>query len=79
MKKLLIVLAFGLFSCSSDDNSNNEPKCYDITLSGLDVRGHYIVVRIKTNVFRRYQVANYLDYVGQEQLCEPINLTQQPL
>jgi hypothetical protein len=79
MKKLLFILTFIVCSCSSDDNINNTPKCYDITLKGLDERGHYIVVRIKTNVFKRYQVNDYIDYVGEEKICEPINLIEQEL
>ena len=81
MKKLLIVLALTLFSCSSDSEAIQEPDttCYSIIARGVDERGNYIIINVSDFNQRRYLVPNYLDYIGQSQLCEPITLTQQPL
>jgi len=80
MKKLLIILALTLFSCSSDSEPTTpETNCYRIIARGIDERGNYIIINVSDFNQRRYLVPNYLDYLGQSQLCEPITLTQQPL
>ena len=81
MKKLLIVLAFGLFSCSSDSTESTPPEatCYNIIARGYDERGDFIIINYASFVHKRYAVTNYLDYLNQTQLCEPITLIQQPL
>lgn len=81
MKKLLIVLAFGLFSCSSDSTEEPTPvaTCYNILARGYDSRGNYIIINYQDFIQRRYKVDNYQDYIGQPQLCEPITLIEQPL
>lgn len=81
MKKLFIVLALGLFSCSAD--KSEEPQqtetCYNIIARGYDSRGDYIIINYSSFNQKRYSVDNYLDYIGQAKICEPINLTEQPL
>jgi hypothetical protein len=81
MKKLFIVLAYTLFSCSSDSNTQPIPEatCYNIIAKGYDERGNYIIINYANFSQKRYQVADYLDYLNQSQLCEPITLTQQAL
>jgi hypothetical protein len=82
MKKLLIVLAFGLFSCSSDSTESTpvqEETCYNIIARGYDERGNYIIINYANFVQRRYAVSDYQQWLNQTQLCEPITLTQQQL
>ncbi len=82
MKKLLIVLVFGLFSCSADKSEETPPQpksCYNILTRGYDDRGDYIIIKYANFVQKRYSVTNYQDYIGQSQLCEPITLTEQNL
>jgi hypothetical protein len=81
MKKLLIVLAFGLFSCSSSDDSTpaQEAKCYTILARGTSPDGDFIIIKYENFVQKKYAVANYLDWLNQTKLCEPITLTEIPL
>lgn len=81
MKHLFIILSLALFSCSSDDTQKEQPQptCYKIISRGLDSRGNYIIINYSSYGQKRYEVNNYLDYLGQNEICEPINLTEQAL
>lgn len=82
MKTLLFILAFVLFSCSSDETTQPEQPqatCYDIVARGYDSRGDYIIIKYASFTNKRYAVSNYQDYLSQTELCEPITLTEQPL
>lgn len=80
MKKLLIVLALGLFSCSSDSEEQQQAEtCYNIITRGTDERGDFIIINYSNFVQKRYAVTNYQEWLNKTQLCEPITLTQQPL
>jgi hypothetical protein len=80
MKKLLIVLAFGFFSCSSSDDSTPQPEtCYNIIARGTTPNGDFIIIKYSNYVQKKYAVTNFLDYLNKTQLCEPITLTQIPL
>jgi len=81
MKKLFILFIFILNSCSSENTDAPKPesKCYDILSRGYDNRGNYIIIKYSDFNNKRYSVSNYLDYLNTTQICEPINLTQQPL
>jgi len=81
MKKLFIILALTLFSCSSDETTEQvqENKCYQIISKGFDSRGDFIIINYSSFEQKRYQVGDYLEYLNQSTICEPINLTQQAL
>jgi hypothetical protein len=81
MKNLFIVLALGLFSCSSDGSGETQPDatCYDIIARGEDLRGDYIIIKYGNFNNKRYSVADFMEYLDQQKLCEPINLIEQPL
>ena len=81
MKKLFIILALTVISCSTDKptDATSQNNCYQIIAKGIDNRGDYIIIKYTTNTQRRYKVDNYLNYLQQSTICEPINLTQQPL
>jgi len=81
MKKILLLIAILCLSCSSDDAPiiESEPTCYKILSRGSDNRGDFIIIKYQNYTNRRYEVNNYLDYVGRTQVCEPINLMQQEL
>jgi hypothetical protein len=82
MKKLLIVLVFFFFACSSDEtdqNPNQNENCYPILSRGYDARGNFIIVKISDFNNKRYQVANYQDYIGVNEICDLSNLIEQPL
>lgn len=82
MKRLILILVFALFSCSTDD-VQDEPQvnqtCYQIMSRGYDARGNYIIIRFEANVNKRYKVEDYRDYLGQQQICDLTNLIEQPL
>lgn len=79
MKKLFLILAITLVSCTTDKVENNpQNNCYDIIARGYDNRGNYIIIKYNSEN-KRYMVGNYLDWINQTQICEPINLTEQPL
>jgi len=82
MKKLLIVLAFFLFACSSDETEtdpNQNNTCYPILSRGYDARGNFIIVKISNYNNKRYKVTNYMDYIGVNEICDLSNLIEQPL
>ena len=81
MKKLLFILAIVLVSCSADETKQTveEQNCYSIISRGFDSRGNFIIINYSNFVQKRYSVSDYQDYINQSQLCEPINLTEQPL
>lgn len=80
MKKLLLVLALVICSCSTDDaTQNNDRNCYPIIGRGFDNRGDFIIIKYNETTNKRYSVNNYLDYLNQTQICEPINLQEQTL
>lgn len=81
MKKILFILTFVLFSCSTDklDNEQQQETCYNIIARGYDNRGDFIIIKYSNYNNRRYKVANYLDWINTNKLCEPITLTQEPL
>lgn len=81
MKKLLIISAFILFGCSTDKSEpqTQQQTCYPIISKGVDARGSYIIINYSNFVQKRYLVDDYTDYINQNELCEPITLTQQPL
>lgn len=81
MKKLFILFIFILNSCSTEKTEEPTPQttCYNIIARGIDNRGNYIIIKYADYQNKRYSVSNYQDYINQSQLCEPINLTEQPL
>ncbi len=81
MKKLFIILALGLFSCQAEKQEEVKPElnCYNILARGTDSRGDYIIINYSDYNQKRYKVDNYLEYLNKSTICEPINLTQQPL
>ena len=80
MRKLFILFILILNSCSSDTAEQEKPAtCYDIISRGHDSRGDYIIINVSNFVQKRYSVSNYLDYLNQNTICEPINLTEQEL
>jgi len=81
MKKLLLILAVVLVSCSAEDTTQTEQEqtCYTIVLRGYDNRGDYIIIKYANFINKRYSVGNYLDYMNTDKICEPINLTEQQL
>ena len=82
MKKLLLLLAICLFiGCSSDDSEPTPPQteCFQILTRGYDERGHFIIIKYEDFNNKRYQVADYQDYIGVNQICDLSNLTEQPL
>ena len=80
MKKLLLILAVVLVSCSAEDTTQTEQQdCYRILARGEDSRGDYIIINYQDFIQRRYKVDNYLDYLNKTEICEPINLTEQQL
>jgi hypothetical protein len=81
MKRLFLILAFVVVSCSSDNSDTTEPtqNCYPIIAKGYDNRGDYIIIKCGDFVNKRYAVDNYIDYLDKTTLCEPITLRQQEL
>lgn len=80
MKKLLFILAVVLIGCSAEDKQpETQSTCYKIVARGFDERGDYIIVKYGNYNNKRYKVNNYLDYLNQTEICEPINLTEQTL
>jgi len=85
MKKLLLILAvvfvLALIGCSAEEATEptQTQTCYNILARGYDDRGDYIIVKISNFVQKRYSVGNYLEYINQDKVCEPINLTEQEL
>ena len=82
MKRLILILVFALFSCSTDD-VQDEPQgsqtCYTILSRGYDDRGNFIIVQISNYNNKRYKVTNYQNYIGVNQICDLSNLIEQPL
>jgi hypothetical protein len=79
MKNLFIALALIVLSCSSDDEPQaqpQEPICYPILTRGTTPDGDYIIIKYSAYTQKKYAVSNYLDYLNQAKLCEPITLTQ---
>ncbi|MFM2204480.1 MAG: hypothetical protein RLZZ605_1444 [Bacteroidota bacterium] len=74
MKKLFIFLALGLAGCSTDSTTTKD-ECHYIITRGEDTRGKYLI--LDNN--KRYKVLNMSIYDNMTELCEPINLTEQPL
>lgn len=81
MKKILLLLVLFMVSCSSDEQPTVEPEqtCYRIIARGFDGRGDYIIVKYGNYDNKRFAVSNYMDYLNQTEICEPINLTEQQL
>lgn len=82
MKKLFILAIVLLtVACSSENEKQTEQpqKCYTIISRGYDERGDFIIIKYANYTNKRYQVNNYLDWISQTELCEPINLTEQQL
>jgi len=80
MRKLFVLFILILNSCSTEKAEQQQPlTCYNILARGEDSRGDYIIIKISNFVQKRYSVSNYLDYLNQNTICEPINLTEQPL
>jgi len=82
MKKLFLILALFVLSCSNDNEQPQEQQqetCYQIISRGYDARGNFIIVKISNYNNKRYSVSNYQNYINQSKICEPINLTEQPL
>jgi len=83
MKKLLLLtlLFLTLPSCSNTDYNETIPQgtCYPILTRGYDERGNFIIVKISNYNNRRYKVDDYQTYLGINEICEPINLTQETL
>lgn len=74
MKKLFILFALVVAGCSTE--STKETKtCHNIIGRGQDSRGYYLI--LDNN--KRYKVQNMFTYDNVAELCEPINLTEQPL
>lgn len=78
MKNIFILLAFVLFSCSSEEQTTTEvPKtCYNILARGTNQQGDFIIIKYSNYTQKKYSVSNYLDYLNVNNICEPINLTQ---
>jgi len=81
MKKIFILLAFVLFSCSSEEQPALEVPltCYNILARGTDQQGDFIIIKYSNYTQKKYSVSNYLDYLNLTKICEPINLTEQAL
>ncbi|MFM2204568.1 MAG: hypothetical protein RLZZ605_1532 [Bacteroidota bacterium] len=80
MKKLFIILVLTLVSCSTDSEpQQTQSECYTIIARGIDARGNYIIINYGGFAQKRYSVENYLDWINQTKICEPITLTEQPL
>lgn len=81
MKKLFILFILILNSCSSDTAEQNQPDatCYPIIARGSDLRGDYIIINYSNYNQKRYLVDDYMQYINQSKLCEPITLIEQPL
>jgi len=78
MKKIFILLAFVLFSCSSEEQPAAEVSltCYNILARGTDQEGDFIIIKYSNYTQKKYSVSNYLDYLNVTKICEPIKLTQ---
>ncbi len=81
MKKIFILFILILNSCSSDSAEQTQPDltCYNIIARGYDNRGNYIIIKYANFVNKRYLVDDYLNYINQTKICEPINLIEQEL
>lgn len=80
MRKLFLVFALALASCSTDEVKENENRnCYPIISKGFDNRGDFIIIKYNETTNKRYSVNNFIDYQNQTQICEPINLQEQTL
>ena len=80
MKRLILILVFTLFSCSTEqvEQTQEEQTCYRILSKGFDSRGNFIIIKYNDEQ-RRYQVEDYQYYIGRNEICDLSNLTQQPL
>lgn len=83
MKKLILLLAIFFISCSPDEIKQEQYQyqhtCYKILSRGDDDRGNFIIIKYQEFNNKRYQVDNYKDYIGKNEICDLSNLIEQPL
>ena len=80
MKRIILILLFTFISCSSDETIEPQQlECYSILSRGYDERGDFIIVKFSDFNTKRYQVNDYTNYIGQNQICDFTNLIEQPL
>ena len=80
MKRIILILLFTFIGCSSDETIEpQQVECYSILSRGVDARGDFIIVKFSDFNNKRYQVNDYTNYIGQNQICDFTNLIEQPL